>query len=485
MGQNRDLSKFPNAITVLDNGNVGMGTTTPNSILEIKTSTATNSIRLGVIADDNRFNMISLNGVNTEGNYIGLAGGGSTDTNLFYQSGNAGSHIFRTGNGSSFTERMRISSTGSVGIGTSSPSTLLQVNTSARASGANVDILTLSDTVTGIQTSGYGVRILATSNNGQAKSAIAFEADGGTNNDTAISFYTQTSAASLDRRMIINKNGNVGIGTGSPFNRLTIQASNSYGLLTLGNNWASDTWTGIKIGAAADTGLAGVDIRSYSNYSSSSATSMAIFTNSTGNSLTERMRITTTGQLNLGTYHEQVKFCPGADSNHYLTYNSSADGLELSGYSSVVFSTLGGTERARFNINGVFTNPNQPAFSVYKTGTANRSGIMTYSTTILNRGNCVNLSNGRFTAPVGGAYQISFMAFQQTGTSGVLTIVLYRNGANTLIRTYQDDPNTGYGPHATISVVMSLNANDYIEVRVDGGEIHGNEDGYFSGFLIG
>jgi hypothetical protein len=115
-----------------------------------------------------------------------------------------------------------VTTAGNVGIGTASPSTLLQINTTARTSGTDVNILTLSDTVTGVQTSGYGVRILATSNNGQAKSAIAFEADGGTNNDTAISFYTQTSAASLDRRMIINKNGNVGIGTSSPTAKLDV-----------------------------------------------------------------------------------------------------------------------------------------------------------------------------------------------------------------------------------------------------------------------
>jgi hypothetical protein len=117
-----------NNSVLYDNGtNVGIGTTSPNSILELKTSTATNSIRFGVIADDNRFNMISLNGLNTEGNYIGLAGGGSTDTNLFYQSGNGGDHRFRTGNGSSFTERMRITSTGNVGIGTTTTSAKTEV----------------------------------------------------------------------------------------------------------------------------------------------------------------------------------------------------------------------------------------------------------------------------------------------------------------------------------------------------------------------
>jgi hypothetical protein len=84
-----------------------------------------------------------------------------------------------------------------------------------RTSGTDVNILTLADNVTGLQTSGFGVRILATSNNGQARSAIGFEADGGTNNDTAISFYTQTSAACLAHRMIIDKSGQVAIGSKS------------------------------------------------------------------------------------------------------------------------------------------------------------------------------------------------------------------------------------------------------------------------------
>ena len=108
-------------------GNVGIGTSSPNSILEIKESGTTNSIRLGSPASASTYSMVSLNGTNVEGQYIGFAAGGGVDTSLYYQSGNAGNHIFRTGNGSAFTERMRITSAGNVGIGTTNPQMPLSV----------------------------------------------------------------------------------------------------------------------------------------------------------------------------------------------------------------------------------------------------------------------------------------------------------------------------------------------------------------------
>lgn len=104
-----------------DNGtNVGIGTTSASSILEIKGSTTTNSIRLGSPTGSDTYNLISLNGNSAEGQYIGLAGGGGTDTNLYIQSGNAGSVLFRTGNGSVFTERMRITNGGDLCLGVTS-----------------------------------------------------------------------------------------------------------------------------------------------------------------------------------------------------------------------------------------------------------------------------------------------------------------------------------------------------------------------------
>jgi len=117
---------------------------------------------------------------------------------------------------------------GNVGIGTSSPGARLESRVS-RTSGTNTTALILSDNVTGIQTSGFGTQIRGLSNNGAAVSAIGFEAYGGTNNDTAIAFYTQSTAASLTRRVTIDSSGTLILAQA-----LSYALSNNSGTTTIG-----------------------------------------------------------------------------------------------------------------------------------------------------------------------------------------------------------------------------------------------------------
>jgi hypothetical protein len=192
--ENGTLTSIYSTMYVSSSGNVGIGTINPRSYKFHLVNSGSNT-QFGIsnqgTADGDRQLRIGFggNGANTWAELQGTRLNVADDVNIALQPGG-----------------------GSVGIGTTSPSTLLHVNTT-RSSGANVDVITLSDNVTGVQTSGFGVRILATSNNGQAKSAIAFEADGGTNNDTAIAFYTQNSAAAMPQRLIIDKNGTVRVNT--------------------------------------------------------------------------------------------------------------------------------------------------------------------------------------------------------------------------------------------------------------------------------
>ena len=93
MAKNRDLSKFPNAITVLDNGNVGIGNSNPGTTLHIST---TNGIRLQYPGNTG-YTQFSTDGSNA--------------------------YIFSGYDG----ERMRITSAGDVGIANSSPRARLDV----------------------------------------------------------------------------------------------------------------------------------------------------------------------------------------------------------------------------------------------------------------------------------------------------------------------------------------------------------------------
>jgi hypothetical protein len=83
-----------------------------------------------------------------------------------------------------------------------------------RTSGTNTTAITLSDNVSGLQTTGFGTQIQGVSNGGAAVSAIGFEASGGTNNDTAVAFYTQHTAGALTRRVTIDRTGVLDLAVG-------------------------------------------------------------------------------------------------------------------------------------------------------------------------------------------------------------------------------------------------------------------------------
>ena len=121
--QGASLSTSP-AVTVTTGGNVGVGTSSPSQKLHLLGSNAALQIQ-------------DSNATNSIGRIINAGG------SLFIQSQNNTSHgtiIFRTSNGSSASERMRIDSSGRALIGTTSASgdSLLQVNGPIKVQGGAI-----------------------------------------------------------------------------------------------------------------------------------------------------------------------------------------------------------------------------------------------------------------------------------------------------------------------------------------------------------
>jgi len=177
-------------------GNVGIGTTGPNSVLDIYRASATN---------------VYVTTGNTTASWLtGVAAGGDYDI----YSNNA-SNIKFSNNGS---ERARIDSTGKVGIGTTSPGARLHVSGSG-----NEYILAHTTDTTGARI-GYVGAQYSNSSTIQMRAGLGYTYLVSTAATDPMLFGTNGQ-----ERMRIDSTGNVGIGTTSPVGKLDIVTGTNRG----------------------------------------------------------------------------------------------------------------------------------------------------------------------------------------------------------------------------------------------------------------
>jgi len=210
------------AITIDSSENVGIGTTSPTVTAEISSATIHDQLRVhrNISGDSTTMGAIALSGDDSDGNvtdYARIKG--------FSKSDNTGSEdgalIFETMLNASISEAMRIDSSGSVGIGTSSPNSYANLTALAvggKSSGGLIDMVNASSTrIASIYSdSTAGLTLNADPSSSLASSAIKFQVDG-------------------SERMRLDSSGRVGIGTSSPSATLevfgtfnaTIQPSNA------------------------------------------------------------------------------------------------------------------------------------------------------------------------------------------------------------------------------------------------------------------
>ena len=216
-------------IAVLEsNGNVGIGTTTPSGQLHV--------IGSGLFSGD-----ITANGL-----FIGRSGtatlpsfefANDPDTGLFSPSANT------IGLATSGVERLRINSSGNIGIGTSSPVSKLQVSGLVTANSGNfTNSLTVNST--GVSISGHSH---TASNITNFNSSVSGLLPTGTSN-----YLSKFGAggSGLNNSLIFDNGTNVGIGTGTPSETLDVNGTfKSAGFKSYGIGWfgASDGSLGLGV----------------------------------------------------------------------------------------------------------------------------------------------------------------------------------------------------------------------------------------------
>ena len=216
-------------------GNVGIGTSSPRFKLSIGSTTTTatatpDTIDLGgtfsTVAGANLKLRLYWNGTDQYG--IGVS-----SSQLDYFAGNAGgSHVFYTTN----TERMRIDSSGNVGIGTSSPVNGLTVVQSGVGAITALNVINGNGGFAAGTGPAINFGISSTSTTGSFGQIASLNQTAGSGSNSYMTFSTRLSDV-LAEKVRIDASGNVGIGTSSPnaITKLHVANANIASLATQAN----------------------------------------------------------------------------------------------------------------------------------------------------------------------------------------------------------------------------------------------------------
>jgi hypothetical protein len=338
-------------------GNVGIGLTSPNTKLHLFGSgdqaiTIQSSTTASSASSFVKYIRATTGSARTWWTGVGIQGG--TDDSLSFYDETAGA------------ERMRISSTGNVGIGTSNPGYKLHVNGDTFFNGSSIvsgngQVLTIN----GTNHAYYAWSIANT-----RKAYAGFGSSGSTTfeliNENTGGFIIGTNGG---QQIIITSAGNVGIGTTSPSSKLDVQLS---------------SYDGITLSRAAQSGGSYIQARSYDTSNvfrtsarialgavaaTNAANGFITFNTYSANTENECMRITSAGNVGIGT----------TSPNEKLTVLGS-DATTFQGAGIYNSYTYGNADKAesRFNLGKLEGSTYQPMGAIGASPTDNTSSIDGY-----------------------------------------------------------------------------------------------------------
>ena len=330
----------------------------------------------------------------------------SNGTNLgdFYIQGSTDDFV------TSFINSVYINSSGNVGIGTTSPDNLLTLGTTSANQGLALKQSTITVARFGIVNPGV--------DNTPYIGSIA---------NNAFAFWANNA-----ERMRIDTSGNVGIGTSSPTDKLSVSGNIDIGVTNKLYNGASQDSAGIAFpsGTTRIDGLSGITFHS-------SATNVG--------SQTERMRITSAGDVGIGTSSPSVRLDvnngaasveqwirtgTGFSSTLFLKPNGSGGGLRFqaeAGETATIYNTLNSplafgtnnTERFRILSTGGITSADLADAVGYK-GVPQNSQTSSYTLALSDIGKQISITTGGVVVPANGSVAFPIGS----------TVVIYNNSAS-------------------------------------------------------
>jgi hypothetical protein len=520
------------------NGNVGIGTTSPDQKLEVHGNILlgnndVNSFIHGggnavmsadtnilIVADSN-----DTSGAAPAGDII-FGSGSAVDTNQnrdFTYAQAYPSNVPRN-------EHMRITGDGNVGIGTTSPSHPLTIQETTTNTNTVTYPLAIRAISSGTVANGFGAGIRfqceRTNTDDYQSLAGSVEVYGagnlpGTSDLWNMRFGVRYNDTAVTP-MTLKYDGNVGIGTTNPGYKLDVAGSfrvNGGYTSTFGNDGllhinsrstthgsetvALQTTIDGRALTAANPGIHGGESRNvlalqpdggYVGIGTASPATKLHVDGSllVGDRLPYGSATHTDAQLILGGFHNS--------STEYNTSNriklliSGADNDGASPYFIMCEDENGGDQfwvkgsessdgnQAKMFVNGSMKN-NNPCFYARRNGTQG-AGVYIFNIQELDSHNAYNHTNGRFTAPIAGRYVFNVWAMSNGAT--VLYTEFRKNGS----RVYNATPYTGnVGSYGNIAgtIVINLAVNDYIDVNVSSGAAYGggNDHNGFCGYMIG
>ena len=220
-GADTDITPSEEWMTIEASGDVGIGTNDPNAKLDVKIGTGSAEFNKGIIirAGDGTFTAGHGAMLQFENEDVIQAGirsirEGSWASGLqFYTHTAASGNTFDV----TFTEKMRISADGNVGIGTATPGALLEIGNRGNTTTQTATNMWISGRATGALGTFGTLRFQNSTDSGGDYAEIQGRRNV-SNYGTELWFSTNPSgvSGSPQTRMVIAESGNVGIGETSP-----------------------------------------------------------------------------------------------------------------------------------------------------------------------------------------------------------------------------------------------------------------------------